>query len=250
MEREPEGRPPAQGSVRPGLHHPKPDGPGVVWWDPAALSLEFEEQEQLRHQRILEPDPDGTVAAASEENYAAWKAGREALLARTTCPSMSVRTVTSLARAAAAEVSATENTAAKTGGQARIRPDTVVESVERADHDRPRGRRFGTLVHALLASIDLDAGIDPLKASAITHWRRRQRRKRRLLSSRLARRSRIQSCREPAASNGEGGLRRRDPGPSTRIHLISRAGPLWISRRPPRSRRCLYTLPRRIIWKW
>jgi ATP-dependent exoDNAse (exonuclease V) beta subunit len=79
VERGPEGRPPAHGSVRPGLHHPKADGPGVVWWDPAALSLDVEEQDQLRHQRILQTDPDGTVAAASEENYAAWKAGREIL---------------------------------------------------------------------------------------------------------------------------------------------------------------------------
>jgi hypothetical protein len=68
VERGPEGCPPTNGSVRPGLHCPKADGPGVVWWDPAALSLEVEEQEQIRHQRILQADPDGTVAAASEEN--------------------------------------------------------------------------------------------------------------------------------------------------------------------------------------
>jgi hypothetical protein len=40
VERGPEGRPPANGSVRPGLHCPKADGPGVVWWDPAVLSLD------------------------------------------------------------------------------------------------------------------------------------------------------------------------------------------------------------------
>ena len=119
VERGPEGRPPANGPVRPGLHCPKADGPGVVWWDPAALSLEVEEQEQLRHQRILQADPDGTVAAASEEDYSAWKEAREALLGRASCPSMSVRTVTSLARAAAAGASATENEAAEEGGRKR-----------------------------------------------------------------------------------------------------------------------------------
>ena len=81
------------------------------------LSLEVEEQAPLRHQRILQADPDGTAAAASEENYSAWKAAREALLARASCPSMSVRTVTSLARAAAAEASPTENGAAEEGGR-------------------------------------------------------------------------------------------------------------------------------------
>ena len=52
---------------------PMADGPPVVWWDPTALSLEVEEQAPLRHQRILEADPDGTAATASEESYAAWK---------------------------------------------------------------------------------------------------------------------------------------------------------------------------------
>ena len=171
VERGPEGCPPTNGSVRPGLHHPKPDGPGVVWWDPAALSLEVEEQEQIRHQRILQADPDGTVAAASEENYSAWKAAREALLDRASCPSMSVRTVTSLARAAAAEASPTENGPAEEGGQKRTELDIIVERVERGDGERPHGRRFGALVHALLASIDLDAGIDAIEAEAITHGR-------------------------------------------------------------------------------
>jgi hypothetical protein len=70
VDRGPDGHPPAIGSVRPGLHRPTPDGPSVVWWDPAALALEVEENVALRHQRILEVD-DGVTAAASEQNYAA-----------------------------------------------------------------------------------------------------------------------------------------------------------------------------------
>ncbi len=166
VERGPQGGPPPRGSVRPGLHRPIAGGPPVVWWDPAALSLEVEEQAPLRHQRILQADPDGTAAAASEENYAAWKAAREALLAKASYPSLSVRTVTSLVRAAAAEASATEIEAAEAGGQAWTRPDVIVEVMEREDRVRPKGRRFGALVHALLASIDLDAGVDAIKAGA------------------------------------------------------------------------------------
>jgi ATP-dependent exoDNAse (exonuclease V) beta subunit len=130
------------------------------------LSLEVEEQAPLRHQRILETDLDGTAAAASEENYAAWKAARDALLAQASRPSMTVRTVTSLARPAAVEASATEITAPEAGGQAFTHPDIVVEIVERGDPERPKGRRFGALVHALLASIDLDAGVDGIEAGA------------------------------------------------------------------------------------
>jgi ATP-dependent helicase/nuclease subunit A len=171
VERGPEGSPPAHGSVRPGVHHPIANGPAVVWWDPAALSLEVEEQAPLRHQRILQADPEGTAAAASEEKYSAWKAAREALLALASYPSMSVRTVTSLVRAAAVEASATESAATEAGGQAWTRRDIIVEMVERGDRERPHGRRFGALVHALLASIDLDADVDAIKARAVISGR-------------------------------------------------------------------------------
>jgi len=43
--------------------------------------------------------------------------------------------------------------------------------VERGDFERPGGRRFGALVHALLESIDLDAGADAVQASAATNGR-------------------------------------------------------------------------------
>ena len=171
LDREPKGSPPALGSVRPGLHHPTADGPPVVWWDPATLSLDVEEQASLQHQRILQADPDGTVATESEESYAAWKLARETLIIHASHPSMSVRTVTSLARAAPAEASPKESTATAAGGRARSRPEIAVETLELGDHERPKGRRFGALVHALLASIDLDAGVDAIKAGAAINGR-------------------------------------------------------------------------------
>jgi ATP-dependent helicase/nuclease subunit A len=208
VERGPQGGPPAHGSVRPGLHRPIAGGPPVVWWDPVALSLEVEEQAPLRHQRILQADLDGTAAAASEENYAAWKAAREALLSQASYPSLSVRTVTSLARAAP-EASATEVTAAEAGGGS----DIIVELVERGDRERPSGRRFGALVHALLATIDLDAGVDAIKAGAAINGR--------LVG---ATEEEVQAAiatvggalahpilRRAAASAGKGGLRRETP---------------------------------------
>jgi ATP-dependent helicase/nuclease subunit A len=41
--------------------------------------------------------------------------------------------------------------------------------VKRAGADRPGGRRFGALVHALLASIDLKAGAAAVEAAAALH---------------------------------------------------------------------------------
>ena len=70
----------------------------TVWWDPAVLELDVAEEASLRQQRILESDKDGVAAAASEENYARWKLGRDEVLVRASHPSILVQTVTSLAR--------------------------------------------------------------------------------------------------------------------------------------------------------
>jgi ATP-dependent helicase/nuclease subunit A len=171
LERGPGGHPPPCGSVSPGLHRPIANGPPVVWWDPAQLLLEVEEQAPLQHQLILQADLDPSAAEASEASYAAWNAAREALLAQTSYPSMSVQTVTSLVRAAGADASATQINTAGAAGQAWNRRDVVVEVMERGGRQRPSGRRFGTLVHALLASIDLDAGVDAIETGAAINGR-------------------------------------------------------------------------------
>jgi ATP-dependent helicase/nuclease subunit A len=158
VDRGPKGHPPAVGSVRPGLHRPVADGPQVVWWDPTALALEVEEHAALRHQRLLEVDPEGVAAAAGEQNYAAWKEGREALLSRASQHSISVQTITALARLEAHK-------------HLRAHPPVQVEVIERGDFERPSGRRFGALVHALLASIDFNAGADAIQASAAINGR-------------------------------------------------------------------------------
>ena len=158
LDRGPEGVPPTIGSVRPGLHKPLRDGPNVVWWDPSALTLEVEEHAPLRHQRILEVDAAKTAANESEQDYAAWKRGRTDLLIRASQPSISVQTVTALARLEASR-------------QLVARPPVEVERIERGDRERPSGRRFGALVHAMLASVDLDSDADTIQASAAVNGR-------------------------------------------------------------------------------
>ena len=164
LERGPKGKLRAGGSVRPGLHVPPQSGAPVVWWDPTILALDVEELAPLRHQRILEADADGAAAAESERNYAAWKTKREALLAQASEPSLHVQTVTSLVRSAAGR-------AATEGSTSGVEPRVDVEKVERGDLERPGGRRFGALVHALLASIDLKADAPAVEAAASVHGR-------------------------------------------------------------------------------
>jgi ATP-dependent exoDNAse (exonuclease V) beta subunit len=152
LDRGPKGLPPHGGSVRPGLHPPVAHRPEIVWWDPAVLTLDVQEEVSLRQQRILEVDPDGT-AAASEESYARWKFGREEALVGGSRPSISVQTVTAASRSAAVD-------------------DKVqVEVVTRADPERPGGRRFGALVHGILAAVDLNASSEEIGAMARVHGR-------------------------------------------------------------------------------
>jgi hypothetical protein len=96
--------------------------------------LEVEEHTPIRHQRVLEVDRDGTAAAASEQNYAAWKEARDALLSRASQPSISVQTVTAFARMEAAK-------------QPRRGPPIQVEMVERGDTERPSSREARMSAH-------------------------------------------------------------------------------------------------------
>jgi ATP-dependent exoDNAse (exonuclease V) beta subunit len=137
LERGPDAVLPRDGSVKPGLHGL------VVWWDPTRLELEIEEQAPLRHQQLLEAEATGE----SETSYVKWIETRQALLARAAQPSLSVQTVTSTARTGNGD-------------------DIQIEVVERNEAGRPGGRRFGSLIHAILADIDLDADDRQVRASA------------------------------------------------------------------------------------
>jgi ATP-dependent exoDNAse (exonuclease V) beta subunit len=147
-----EAMPPAMGPVRPGLHRPHRDGPAVVWWDPAVLDLEAEEHASLRYDALLKDS--GPAAAESERHYADWKAGRAQVIGQAATASMVVKTATALAAEGAAD-------------------DAVgIETVDRGDRGgRPGGRRFGALVHLLLATIDLDASVETVRSAAATSAR-------------------------------------------------------------------------------
>src|SRR6202035_1222260 len=57
------------------------------------------------------------------------------------------------------------------GTRRRVKPDVQVIVSARPDDKRPGGRRFGALVHAMLAAIDLDAAPEAIQGSAAVHGR-------------------------------------------------------------------------------
>ena len=127
-------------SVRPGLHRPAVGTHSVVFWDPSALHLDREDDAGQRQQKILAVDEKGTVAKEGIEHHAAWLATRNASIANASVPSLVVRTVTE----------------AKSSAQGPAPAVVAFESTTATRHARPHGKRFGILVHAMLATVPLD----------------------------------------------------------------------------------------------
>jgi ATP-dependent exoDNAse (exonuclease V) beta subunit len=135
-------RPGNRTPVRAGALTPREGRHRVVWWDPKILPLDVQERVGLRQQRILEADEDGSVAAEGERLHGGWRASREATLAAGATPTWSLVPVTALAEERAA---------------AGARVEVRVEIASRERTGRPSGKRFGSLVHGMLAEVDLRA---------------------------------------------------------------------------------------------
>ena len=120
----------------PGLHMAQTLKNGVVWWDPAILQLERESKTGLQAANALKDDP--IAAPVSERAWFDWQDHKRAAIAAGSVPSAVVRVARELTEPPLPGVVMTEST------------DVLREG-------RPRGRRFGELVHASLATVPFDA---------------------------------------------------------------------------------------------
>jgi ATP-dependent exoDNAse (exonuclease V) beta subunit len=163
-------------TVSPGVHVVKPEGSGaaldghaprvqadtgasaefsVVWWDPRALKLGAEAPLGIRRPELIVKDVKPEIVEAGLAAYDTWRKRREQALDVGAQASLTVRTVTEAAKAKE-EPTADWHP-----------PDVKAVELPRAA-DRPSGRRFGSLVHAVLASVPLDGDPEaPLKLAAI-----------------------------------------------------------------------------------
>jgi len=123
-------------AVTPGLHRSQSGNP-VVWWDPKTLRLRAQPLGGVRQQKLLAESPRSPEGIAE---YARWLERRRATVETGSIPSVVAYTMTELSK------------------QPFVSPATaIVESTGIARAGRPRGARFGTLVHALLAHAPFDA---------------------------------------------------------------------------------------------
>jgi ATP-dependent helicase/nuclease subunit A len=127
-------------TVAPGLHR-FDSGHEVVWWDPFALKLGAEPPFGLRRQELIVKDVAPEILHAGLMRYRRWSEARQAAIDEGAKPSIDVRTAT--------EWSIDEG--------ATVAAEDVENIAFDTDPQRPRGARYGTLVHTALATVPLDA---------------------------------------------------------------------------------------------
>jgi len=137
-------------TVRPGRHaigDSADEKYGVVWWDPHALKLAAPPIFGVRRQELIR-ETDLETVAAGRRAYDEWRRGRDRVLELAQQPTITLQTVAECARRTATDV------------------DQAAADVSLVDAalgiPKPGGRRFGTLVHAVLAIVPLDATSDQI----------------------------------------------------------------------------------------
>jgi ATP-dependent exoDNAse (exonuclease V) beta subunit len=160
----PDRETPGPDNVRPGLHRFEPaedavasevDSYGVVWWDPRRLALDVQRVYGLRREDLI-LDPGRDVAEADRARYDTWLADRRLAQDHGSRPSVVLHTVTESA-------GHTPSAALDDDLESGTSPIdvTLIETAPGAQ--RPAGPRFGTLVHAVLATVALDAAPDGIR---------------------------------------------------------------------------------------
>ena len=124
------------------------DGYPVVWWDPNSptLRLGIEARFGIRQAELLSKNTPAPVVEEDLTRHRVWRERRDRTMSAAATPSLRVLTVTELA-----ERLEVDHVPAATD----VAEPEIVELP--ASPDRPSGRRFGALVHAVLAVTPLDA---------------------------------------------------------------------------------------------
>ena len=146
----PNGDPALRETVSPGLHVFS-DSHAVVWWGPQVLRLGAEPPLGIRRSELIVKDVAPQIVQAALAEYEAWSQGTDAAVEAGSVPSMAAQTVSEWAQA--------EHEGAPT-----LPPVAIIEIPR--EENRPSGRRFGSLVHDVLASVPFDASTDVIRKFA------------------------------------------------------------------------------------
>jgi ATP-dependent exoDNAse (exonuclease V) beta subunit len=150
----PNGDPALADTVSPGLHVLGSQS-SVVWWDPHELKLGADPPLGIRRSELIVKDVRPDIVEAGLTEYRSWRARCEAAIADGSRPSVATETVTRWV-----------NTVDGQAQGAKL-PSVELVALPRAAN-RPSGPRFGALVHAVLATIPLDAEVSDITRLATT----------------------------------------------------------------------------------
>jgi ATP-dependent exoDNAse (exonuclease V) beta subunit len=148
----PDGDPADDTNVRPGAHAfgSGNEAYSVVWWDPRILDLGKTPSFSIRQEHLLK-EGDPTIVETDLRNYNTWRAEHEKIVQNGSLPQVQVQTVTRRAQTS------------------KIEAEVTV--VGMAADNRVFGPRFGSLVHAVLATVPLDGTIEQMMDAATLHGR-------------------------------------------------------------------------------
>lgn len=138
--------------IAPGQHVGRAGGPPVVWMDPTQLKPSAPLHSGLVHERYLAKDEAG-AAEASLSAYQAWR-------------SQHIEVTEAGQTSAVDLISASETDLGPEGFSGFVEPVLIAK-----DPARPKGARFGTLVHAILRDVDFEAEAASIEDLSAMHGR-------------------------------------------------------------------------------
>jgi ATP-dependent helicase/nuclease subunit A len=130
----------------------------VVWWDPRALKLGAEAPLGIRRPELIVKDVAQAIIESGLAGYNSWRERRQGALATGSQSSVAVQTVTQSAK-----------TIGEESPNLKLPPVEIVKLPRAAN--RPAGARFGSLVHAVLASVPLGGDLNVIQRLATIHGR-------------------------------------------------------------------------------
>ncbi len=142
----------------------------VVWWDPSKLGLGKEPSFAVRQEELL-AKVDDAIVAEDLKAYYRWRGGHESTIKGGSRPTIRVEAASRHARRGMADA---------------VTPaPTVVIYCEREEL-RPKGARFGSLVHGVLATVPMDAKPEDIEATVALQGRIYGATKEEIVSAQLA----------------------------------------------------------------
>lgn len=148
------------GSVSPGLHEPLVGEHEVVWWDFSALALKTDDRTGTKLNDFLRQDELRTRANEGIVAHEEWSFHRRNVRDKASKPLRTVLTASS----------SFEPVYPESEVGAELVSEVKVERIP-IDYSRPHGKRFGTLVHAILSVMELDASSKDVHRVAELHGR-------------------------------------------------------------------------------